>query len=33
MLSSAPICGRMGEMIMIWLLAEKTSNHKENTMR
>jgi hypothetical protein len=33
MVSSAPIWGRMGEMIMIWLLAEKTSNQRESTMR
>ncbi len=33
MLNSTPICGRIGEMIMIWLLAEKTSNQSEKTMR
>ena len=33
MLSSSPICGRMGEMIMIWLLAENTNSQREKTMR
>ena len=31
--SSSPIRGRMGEMIMIWLLAAKTRSHSEKTMR
>jgi hypothetical protein len=33
MSSCSPIWGRMGEMIMIWLLAENTSNQSEKTMR
>jgi hypothetical protein len=32
-LNSSPIRGRMGDMIMIWLLAENTRSHRERTMR
>ena len=33
MSNCSPIWGRMGEMIMIWLLAENTNNQSEKTMR